>query len=199
MFGFTKKRKPETLAKQFFQIVSDPVASEEFWTSFEARDDDLLRACVSRFCYLEWVAVYHTIQRRDAELGEQVIAAFLFLITLSFKNGDKLFAVNDVFAGLERELVLARLDLEYFDKPRPNLFPFEMLTRMALDMRNETYSRLVKGQTDLATVLMCIAGSIRSEIHGGPAVHTDLTEKTGDQMSCLSNDWSRIEALVSSL
>jgi hypothetical protein len=51
MFGFTKKRKPETLAKQFFQIVSDPVASEEFWTSFEARNDDLLRACVSRFCY----------------------------------------------------------------------------------------------------------------------------------------------------
>lgn len=198
MFGLSKKRNPETLAKQFFPIVLDPAASEEFWTAFEATDDVLVRACVSRFCYLEFVAVYHAIQRRGQRLGEQILASFLFLITLSFEDRRKLFPINGFFAStLELQLVLARLRLEYTTPPE--FLPFEMLTRMALKMRNEDYSRLVNEQTDLAVVLMCIASSIRSEIHGGLPIQVGSIKRQGDQVSCLSNDWNRIEAVVDKL
>src|SRR2546429_4642597 len=145
MFGFTKKRTPETLAKQFLAILSNRDALQEFLSSFEAADQDLVKACVSRFCYLEWVAVYHAVQRRDERLSEEIIAAFLLLIDLAFTDRGKLFAVEEFFAAtLESQLVLAKLCLEHADVP--GSLPFEALTQMALKMRNESYTQMVKGQ-----------------------------------------------------
>lgn len=97
---------------------------------------------------------------------------------------------------LERELVLAKLLLDNADIPKS--LPFETLTRIAFEMRGQSFSRMVKGQTDLSSVLMCIANSIRVEIHGGSLASVNLSSKTGDQISCLLKDWNCIEDLVRS-
>lgn len=200
MFGWRKDNSPETLSQKFYPIVSDERAFDAFAKAFNAQEQTLHRAFVSRFCFLEWAALAFATQKHPEP---PTCAAFLCLAT-TFKYYDEIMSI-EAFFGSGLELQLARATLALIDKPRASLlhYPFKTLLEVGLKMRNESYSRLVghaAGKTkDLATVFMALAAEIQPQITGGLLPGPTLTKQTGDQITCLAQDFDGIREVIKRL
>jgi len=178
----------------------DATAINTFASAFNATADktEYFRAYVSRICYLEFSAWCQLTIREMPEVAKNVIKGFILLIPSTLIDTKALVKLDWFFPGVWEHKLLS-MDYLIETGSIPNAVSVASLMETAINNRHKQYFTTVKDIPDLTDILFAIAMLIEPQIKGGIPLPAGLNMESGNQVSCLGEDWNNINAVVRSL